>query len=57
METKKELVIMIRLTSTQKPKNRINLYGTRLLALGYNKKSIMIRSKQLNTKLQINLKD
>lgn len=47
---------MIKITSKSQPKNRINIYGNRLLAVGYNKKSIMIRSKQLNTKIQLNLK-
>lgn len=46
---------MIKLTSNKKPRNRVNLYGNRFIALGYNKKSIMIRSKYLNTKIQLNL--
>lgn len=47
---------MIKLTTVRKPKSRIELWGSKVLALGINKKCIMVRSKLLGLKIQLNFK-
>lgn len=47
---------MIRLTTEKEPRNRIELYGNKLVALGCNGKSIMVRSRLLGVKIQLNKK-
>lgn len=47
---------MLKIESNRKPKNRINLYGSKLLSMGYRNKKIMVRSRQFGVKVQLNLK-
>lgn len=45
---------MLRINSNKKPRNRIKLWGSSILALGYNGKCIMVRSRFFNKKIQLN---
>lgn len=47
---------MIKITTEKEPKGRIDLWGSKFLALGINKKCIMIRSRLLGLKIQLNFK-